>query len=191
MKIHYSNGNKFVCDKCGYVDSSLYKFNTADSYGGKDYCLACHPQRMTYMQLIEWLAKGNGYVCLQVIGYRTHLEFDMAAPARIEGKEILGSLGIDSQIPYDEHNFVVRYFEKDKNRDYWNIPTEEMFYRDCRGTDAPDQNAPKQEDVHTDVPKVAESGEPRSATYMKYTAAILAILLIGMCFGIALCKMNM
>ena len=160
MKIHYSNGNKFVCDKCGYVDSNLLKFNTADSYG--------------------WH---------QVIGYRTLVEFDMAAPARIEGKESLGS--IDSQIPYDEHNFVVRYFDKDKNRDYWNIPTEEMFYRDCRGTDAPDRNAPNQEDVHTDVPKVAKSEEPRIVTYMRYTARILAIFLIGMCFGIALCKMNM
>ncbi|MBR4792655.1 MAG: hypothetical protein IK038_03215 [Bacteroidaceae bacterium] len=189
MKIHFSTGNKFMCDKCGYIDSSLHKFNTADSYGDKDYCLACHPQRMTYMQLIEWLAKGNGYVCLQVIGYRTHLEFDMAAPVRIEGKEILGS--IDSQIPYDEHNFVVRYFDKDKNRDYWNIPTEEMFYRDCRGTDVPDRNTLKQEDVHTDVPKVAKSEEPRIITYMKYAAAILAILIIGMCSGIALCKMNM
>jgi hypothetical protein len=40
------------------------------------------------------------------------------------------------QLPYDEHNFVVRYFDEDNPRhkkDYWLIPTEEMYLEDCRG----------------------------------------------------------
>lgn len=41
-----------------------------------------------------------------------------------------------AQLPYYEHNFVVHYFDEDNPRhkkDYWLIPTEEMFLEDCRG----------------------------------------------------------
>ena len=147
MRIKYeSREQRIVCDGCGFSvnteDEYNKHFNTDDttiannSFTYKDYCLKCHPKRMTYLQLIEWLAKGNGYVCQQVRGYSTSVNFHMGNPIEINGAKYYHA--IDDQIEYDEHELVVRYFDTNKNVSYWNIPTEAMFLRDCRQTPVPE-----------------------------------------------------
>lgn len=131
MYLKFENGSapKYVCDKCGFTDTNLDKFNPSDSINGKDYCLKCHPIRMTYIQLIEWLAKGNGFICQQGMGYSSAVTFYLS-PLRINGRSYPGRS--EDQIPYSEDELIVRYFEEEKNELYWNIPTLEMFNRDCR-----------------------------------------------------------
>lgn len=148
MRITYESREKqIVCDGCGFSvnteDKYKKHFNTDDTkiadnaYIYKDYCLKCHPKRMSYMQLIEWLAKGNGYVCQQARGYSTYVNFHMGnSIVTINGAQYYHK--IDDQIEYDEHELVVRYFDSSKNKSYWNIPTEEMFLRDCRQTPVPE-----------------------------------------------------
>lgn len=147
MRIKFESREKrIVCDTCGFSvnteDEYKKHFNTDDTkiadnaYIYKDYCLKCHPKRMTYMQLIEWLAKGNGYICQQVIGYSTSVTFNLRNPITINGRQY--PKGYDDQIEYDEHELVVRYFDTTKNVSYWNIPTEAMFLRDCRQGPVPE-----------------------------------------------------
>lgn len=125
------NKKIWVCDNCGEKTTDPKTFNQADRERG-DYCMKCHPKRMTPLQLVEWLAKGFGYVCRQGKDYTTHLDFDFS------NKKLGGATIPDmrEQLPYSEHNFVVRYFDEDHPRhkkEYWLIPTEEMFLEDCRG----------------------------------------------------------
>ena len=124
------NKKIWVCDNCGEKTADPSTFNQADRERG-DYCMKCHPKRMTYMQLIEWLAKGNGFMCQQVLGYTTAPAFSLS-PVEINGRSYPGKS--DDQIPYNEHELVVRYFDGEHPRHkkaYWLIPTEEMFLEDC------------------------------------------------------------
>lgn len=126
-----ANKNIWVCDNCGERTTDPKTFNQADRADG-DYCMKCHPRRMTPLQLVEWLAKGNGYVCRQGRAYTTHLDFDFCTN-RIGDEEVPD---LCEQLPYDEHNFVVHYFDENNphhRKDYWLIPTKEMFLEDCRG----------------------------------------------------------
>lgn len=137
MKLKLKNGtSRTVCDECGVTANSKDEyekgFNVYDSNSRGDYCLKCHPRRMTFMQLIEWLAKGNGFVCMQGDEYKTHIDFRMGENVTINGKMYDGKR-IDDQIPYDEYNLIVRYFDDSKNKEFWNIPTYEMWLNDCRG----------------------------------------------------------
>lgn len=141
-----SNEKRIVCDGCGFAvnteDAYKTHFNTDDTKyvantTTEDYCLKCHPKRMTYMQLIEWLAKGNGYVCQQGRGYSTYVNFHMGRSI-VTINEAQYYHKIDDQLEYDEHELVVRYFDTSKNKSYWNIPTEAMFLRDCRPEPVPE-----------------------------------------------------
>lgn len=59
MNVKLTDGSRtYICDGCGQVYKTTDEFNPADSAGGKDFCWKCHPKRMTYMQLIERLARG-------------------------------------------------------------------------------------------------------------------------------------
>ena len=142
MKLKIQNGEqRVVCDRCGYTVNTkeAYEkdFNVDDSQDSgynqpaADYCYKCHPKRMSFLQLIEWLAKGNGFVCMQARDYTTHLEFSMGMRVTINGRPYPDKR-IDDQIPYDEHNLIVRYFDNDKNKSYWNIPTYQMWKVDCK-----------------------------------------------------------
>lgn len=126
---------QWMCDECGAIyDDRIGFFNIDDTLGKKDFCLKCHPMRMSPIQLVEWLAKGNGYVCIQGKYYTTNLEFDLSScNCRLNGHET--NRGYDHQIKYDEHNLVVRYFNANHplhKKSYWLIPTEKMFMKDCR-----------------------------------------------------------
>lgn len=142
MKLKIQNGEqRVVCDGCGYtVDTKeAYEkdFNVDDSkdsgynQSAVDYCYKCHPKRMSFLQLIEWLARGNGFVCMQARNYTTHLEFSMERSVNINGRTFHDKQ-INDQIPYDEHKLVVRYFNDKKNKSYWNIPTYQMWKEDCK-----------------------------------------------------------
>lgn len=125
------NKNIWVCDECGKSSKEYADFNDADQTPSSDYCKECHPIRMTPLQLVEWLANGNGYACRQNKDYTTHLDFDFSTN-KLDGFRVPD---IKKQLPYDEHQFVVRYFDESNPRHqkaYWLIPTEEMFLEDCR-----------------------------------------------------------
>ena len=135
MKIKFDDSNiKYICNGCGLTvpagEAYTTLFNEADSdrYNDKDYCLKCRPKRMTYWQLLEWLAKGNGFICQQVIGYSTAPTFSLSPSVTINGRNYTGKS--DDQIPYDEHELVVSRFTDGFCN--WKIPTLEMFERDCR-----------------------------------------------------------
>lgn len=131
-----------ICDKCGFVDyddhaefntyTDRYKpessttFNLDDCNDDKDYCLRCHPRRMSYRQLIEWLARGNGYLCQQAHYYTTAPVFKMC-PVIINDVHYPGMF--DDQIPYNEHELVVSAFKNGYSN--WKIPTLEMYEEDC------------------------------------------------------------
>lgn len=122
--IKFKNGVKYICDNCGFTDDNLSKFNDCNT---KHYCLNCHPLRMSYRQLIEWLAKGNGYLCQQGYNYTTAPVFSMC-PVIINDEHYAGKF--DDQIPYDEHELVVSEFKDGFSN--WKIPTFEMYKRDCK-----------------------------------------------------------
>lgn len=82
---------------------------------------------MSYRQLIEWLAKGKGYLCQQGHDYTTAPVFSMC-PVKINNRCYPGHF--DDQIPYDEHELVVSEFEDGYSN--WKIPTLEMYKRDCK-----------------------------------------------------------
>ena len=124
--VKFKTGTKYVCNICGFSDDNLSRFNDFDC-DTKHYCLKCHPLRMTYRQLIEWLAKGNGILCQQSKDYTTAPSFSMS-PVAINGRRYEGKF--DDQIPYSEHELVVCEF-KDGFSD-WKIPTLEMYKRDCK-----------------------------------------------------------
>ena len=126
-RIKFKNGVKWICNECGFTSNNLDKFN---DYPNEDtiYCLKCRPIRMTYRQLIEWLAKGNGYLCQQGHNYTTAPAFSMV-PVIINDEHYPGKF--DDQIPYDEHELVVSRFESGFSN--WEIPTLEMYNRDCKG----------------------------------------------------------
>lgn len=125
-RIIYQNGVKWICNKCGFTSEDIDKFN---DYPNNDtiYCLKCRPMRMSYRQLIEWLARGNGYLCQQGEDYSTAPTFSMV-DVRINGKHYPGKF--DDQIPYNEHELVVSEFKDGFSN--WKIPTLEMYRRDCR-----------------------------------------------------------
>lgn len=129
LKLENGSAKRYICDKCGFTDTTLVAFNPSDSIDGKDYCLKCHPIRMTYEQLIEWLAKGHGFLCQQAMDYCTAPTFRLS-PVCINGRQYPGNY--EDQIPYDEHELIVRCFDASKRSAYWEIPTLEMFNRDCR-----------------------------------------------------------
>lgn len=124
--VKFKTGIKYVCDNCGFSDDNLSRFNDYDC-DKKHYCLKCHPLRMSFRQLIEWLAKGNGYLCQQAKDYTTAPTFSMS-PVIINGKRYEGKF--DNQIPYDEHELVVSEFKDGFSN--WKIPTYEMYKRDCK-----------------------------------------------------------
>ena len=124
--IRIKTGVKYICDNCGFSDDNLSHFNDADC-DTKHYCLKCHPHRMSYRQLIEWLAKGNGYLCQQGHNYTTAPAFRMC-PVIINEEHYAGRF--DDQIPYNEHELVVSEFKY--NFSNWKIPTLEMYQRDCK-----------------------------------------------------------
>lgn len=127
MKIKYKNGVKYSCNICGEVYGNEDKFNKMDSVNGDHYCLKCHPLRMSYRQLIEWLAKGNGYLCQQGHYYTTAPVFSMC-PVIINDEHYPGRF--DDQIPYDEHELVVSEFKDGYSN--WKIPTLKMYETDCK-----------------------------------------------------------
>lgn len=129
LKLENGSAKRYICDKCGFTDTTSAKFNPSDSIDGKDYCLQCHPMRMTYIQLLEWLAKGNGFLCQQAMSYCTSPTFRLS-PVSINGRNYPGNS--EDQIPYSEYELVVRCFDESKRSAYWEIPTLEMFKRDCR-----------------------------------------------------------
>lgn len=124
--VQFNTGRKYICDNCGFSYDDLSRFNVADC-GTKHYCLNCHPHRMSYRQLIEWLAKGNGYLCQQGHNYTTAPAFSMC-PVIINEEHYAGSF--DDQIPYNEHELVVSEFKDGISN--WKIPTLEMYERDCK-----------------------------------------------------------
>ena len=126
-RIKLKNGVKWICNECGFTSKSLDKFN---DYPNENtiYCLKCRPIRMTYRQLIEWLAKGNGYLCQQAKPYTIAPTFTML-PVIINEEHYPGKF--DDQIPYNEHELVVSRFESGFSN--WEIPTLEMYNRDCKG----------------------------------------------------------
>ena len=137
MNMKLTDGSRtYICDGCGQVYKTTDEFNPADSAGGKDFCWKCHPKRMTYRQLIEWLARGNGFLCQQAIEYTTAPMFSLA-PVRINDRSYPGSS--DDQIPYDEHELVVSKFN-DSGICHWEIPTEAMFKADCRKSSTCDEH---------------------------------------------------
>lgn len=130
----------YVCNGCGKSSDDPADFNMDDEKGDSHFCWDCHPRRMTPLQLVEWLAKGNGYVCIQAEDYQTALSFDFHGPGYLMSNGCRNGHamnGMRNQIPYDEHNFVVRYFDEDhpmhKKYGYWLIPTEKMYITDCHG----------------------------------------------------------
>lgn len=137
MKIKFDDSNiKYICNGCGLTvpagDAYTTLFNVADSdrYNDKDFCLKCHPRRMTYRQLLEWLARGNGFLCQQAKDYSTAPTFSLSPSVTINGRNYTGKS--DDQIPYDKHELVVSRFNDGTLFCDWVIPTLEMFERDCR-----------------------------------------------------------
>lgn len=135
MKIKFDDSNiKYICNGCGLTvpagEAYTTLFNEADSdrYNDKDYCLKCRPKRMTYMQLLEWLARGNGFLCQQARDYCTAPTFRLSPSVTINDRNYTGKS--DDQIPYNEHELVVSRFTDGFCN--WKIPTLEMFERDCR-----------------------------------------------------------
>lgn len=126
-RIKFKNGVKWICNECGFTSESLDKFN---DYPNENtiYCLKCRPIRMTYRQLIEWLAKGNGILCQQGHYYTTAPTFKMC-PVIINEEHYVGDF--DDQIPYSEHELAVTEFKDEFTN--WKIPTLEMYNRDCKG----------------------------------------------------------
>ena len=124
--IKYEKGVKYICNKCGFTSESLDNFNNFPN-NEKIYCNNCHPKRMTYRQLIEWLARGNGYLCQQAKPYSTAPTFNMV-PVEINGVKYPGNF--DDQIPYNEHELVVSEFKDGFSN--WKIPTAAMYKRDCK-----------------------------------------------------------
>lgn len=125
--VQFKKGVKFVCDICGFSDDNLSRFNDYDCDTKQHYCLKCHTLRMSYRQLIEWLAKGNGILCQQGHYYTTAPTFKMC-PVIINEEHYAGRF--DDQIPYDEHELVVSEFKDGFSN--WKIPTYEMYKRDCK-----------------------------------------------------------
>lgn len=125
--VQFKKGVKFVCDICGFSDDNLSRFNDYDCDTKQHYCLKCHPLRMSFRQLIEWLAKGQGILCQQGKDYTTAPAFIMS-PVIINGKRYAGKF--DNQIPYDEHELVVSEFKDGFSN--WKIPTYEMYKQDCK-----------------------------------------------------------
>lgn len=137
MKMTFKDApTKYICDKCGLTVPSgdAYKtlFNEADSdrSANKDYCLNCRPRRMTYWQLLEWLARGNGFLCQQAKDYSTAPTFSLSPFVSINGRQYDGVA--DDQIPYNDHELVVSKFNDGNHLCDWQVPTLEMFERDCR-----------------------------------------------------------
>lgn len=128
MRVNTKNGIRIVCNDCGFVSQSEQDFNIDDTKDGKDFCRKCRPQRMSYMQLIEWLAKGNGFLCQQAMEYCVAPTFSLS-PVRINGRDYPGKS--DDQIPYNEHELVVSRFSDGFCN--WQVPTLEMYKRDCKG----------------------------------------------------------
>lgn len=128
LKLENGSAKRYICDKCGFTDTTLAAFNPSDSIDGKDYCLKCHPIRMTYWQLLEWLARGNGFLCQQARDYCTAPTFRLSPSVTINDRNYAGKS--DDQIPYNEHELVVSRFTDGFCN--WEIPTLEMFNRDCR-----------------------------------------------------------
>ena len=124
--IKYEKGVKYICNKCGFTSENLDDFNDFPN-NEKIYCKKCHPKRMTYRQLIEWLARGNGYLGQQAKPYSTAPTFNMV-PVQINGEKYPGNF--DDQIPYDEHELVVSEFKDGISN--WKIPTASMYNRDCK-----------------------------------------------------------
>lgn len=129
LKFKNSSAVRYVCDGCGFTATTLDEFNKDDIAPDEHYCLKCHPRRMTYIQLLEWLAKGHGFLCQQARDYCTAPTFNLS-PVRINDRQYPGTS--EDQIPYSEHELVVRCFDESKRTAYWEIPTLEMFNRDCR-----------------------------------------------------------
>lgn len=125
--VNFKKGKKWVCDNCGFSEDSQRFFNDVKDDGAA-YCIKCHPLRMSYRQLIEWLAKGNGILCQQGNDYTTAPSFSMS-PVIINDKRYPGKF--EDQIPYNEHELVVSPF-KSLFCD-WKIPTLEMYKKDCKG----------------------------------------------------------
>lgn len=109
-----------ICDGCGSVVNEFH-----ESEDNNDYCFKCRPKRMSVIQLVEWLAKGNGFICIQGKSYQTYLNFT--------GRTMFGDVCLtwDDEIPYDEHNWVIHHFDETKNKNYWDIPTLEIYETDC------------------------------------------------------------
>lgn len=116
-RVTFKTGVKWICDECGFTSSDIDKFNDYLA-GDVSYCLKCRPTRMTYRQLIEWLARGNGYLCQQALPYSTAPTFSMS-PVEINGRRYDGRF--DDQIPYNEHELVVSEFKDGFSN--WKIPT--------------------------------------------------------------------
>lgn len=136
MRMKLKDGSMtYICDGCGQAYKTTDEFNPADSAGGKDFCWKCHPKRMTYMQLLEWLAKGHGFICQQAIGYTSAPMFSLV-PVRINDRSYPGKS--DDQIPYNEHELVVSKFTDGFCN--WKIPTFEMFEQDCRKSSTCDES---------------------------------------------------
>ena len=121
----FKNGVKWICNECGFTSEDINKFN---DYPSNDtiYCYKCRPGRMTYRQLVEWLARGNGYLCQQGLPYSTAPTFDITR-VNINGRHYPGKF--DDQIPYDEHELCVSSFKDGFSN--WEIPTLKMYKRDC------------------------------------------------------------
>lgn len=152
MEIKCDNSKiKYVCNGCGLIvpmgDEYKTFFNEADSDRGsdKDYCLKCRPKRMTYMQLLEWLACGKGFLYQQGKDYCTAPTFSLVPTVSINGRKYVGKP--NDQIPYDTYELTVARFPDDFKDDFchWKIPTLEMFEQDCR--------PPKSEVKPNDTPK--------------------------------------
>lgn len=150
MKIKFDDSNiKYICNGCGLTvpagEAYTTLFNEADSdrCSDKDYCLKCRPKRMTYMQLLEWLARGNGFLCQQARDYCTSPTFRLSPSVTINDRNYAGKS--DDQIPYNEHELVVSRFTDGFCN--WKIPTLEMFERDCRPP-KPVENRRTRQSVH-------------------------------------------